>query len=113
MTQFTAYANSNPVTQKQYSYLLDIQSDLLSELKTTVVIPLSPAKLVAAISLSRLNPALTLNGEQLIAMTLDLAGIDRAANSALQQVIYRPIEVKLSPHWILLYRVFRSRTKKV
>ncbi|MEH8015984.1 CcdB family protein [Rheinheimera muenzenbergensis] len=77
MAQFTAYANSNPVTQKQYPYLLDIQSDLLSELKTTVVIPLSPAKLVAAISLSRLNPRLTLNGEQLIAMTQDLAGIDR------------------------------------
>lgn len=42
MAQFTAYANSNPVTQKQYPYLLDIQSDLLSELKTTIVIPLSP-----------------------------------------------------------------------
>ncbi|WP_397471506.1 CcdB family protein [Rheinheimera sp.] len=77
MAQFIAYANSNPVTQKQYPYLLDIQSDLLSELKTTVVIPLSPTKLVAAISLSQLNPALTLNGEQLTAMTQDLAGIDR------------------------------------
>ena len=77
MPQFTAYANSNPVTQQHYPYLLDIQSDLLSELKTTVVIPLSPAKLVGTISLSRLNPALTLNGEQLIAMTQDLAGIDR------------------------------------
>ncbi|WP_166835949.1 CcdB family protein [Rheinheimera pleomorphica] len=77
MAQFTAYANSNPVTHEQYPYLLDIQSELLSELKTTVVIPLSPADLVGTISLSRLNPALTLNGEQLIAMTQDLAGIDR------------------------------------
>ena len=77
MPQFTAYANSNPVTQQQYPYLLDIQSDLLSELKTTVVIPLSPAKLVGTISLSRLNPPLTLNGEQLIAITQDLAGIER------------------------------------
>ncbi|WP_445765812.1 CcdB family protein [Rheinheimera sp.] len=77
MAQFTAYANRNPATQKLYPYLLDIQSDLLSELKTTVVIPLSPAKLVDTISLSRLNPALTLNGEQLIVMTQDLAGIER------------------------------------
>jgi toxin CcdB len=43
MAQFTAYANSNPVTQQQYPYVLDIQSDLLSELKlTTRIISYAP-----------------------------------------------------------------------
>src|SRR5690606_15611813 len=70
--------NSNPGTRKQYPYLLDIQNDLLSELKTTVVIPLSPAKIAASMSLTRLNPAFTLDGETLIAMTQDMAGIDRS-----------------------------------
>lgn len=78
MGQFSVYKNPNPVTQDRYPYLLDIQSDLLAELKTTVVIPLSPAKIFASISLSRLNPTLVLEGEGFIAMTQDIAGVDRS-----------------------------------
>ena len=78
MAQFFAYKNSNPGTRKQYPYLLDIQSDLLSELKTTVIIPLSPAKIAAPMSLTRLNPFFTLDGETFIAITQDIAGIDRS-----------------------------------
>ena len=47
MSQFFAYKNSNPETQKRYPYLLDIQSNLLSELRTTIVIPLCAAKIAA------------------------------------------------------------------
>jgi len=43
--QFIAYENANPATKKTYPYLLDIQSNLLDELRTTVVIPLCPAAL--------------------------------------------------------------------
>lgn len=77
MAQFFTYKNTNPSTQKQYPYLLDIQSDLLSELRTTVVIPLSPAKIAAPMSLTRLNPSFTLDGETFIVITQDIAGIDR------------------------------------
>lgn len=78
MAQFSAYKNPNPGTRKQYPYLLDIQSDLLSELKTTVAIPLSPAKIAAPMSLAKLNPSFTLDDETFIAMTQDIAGIDRS-----------------------------------
>ncbi|MDT8399553.1 MAG: CcdB family protein [Pseudomonadales bacterium] len=78
MAQFFAYKNSHPGTRKQYPFLLDIQSDLLSELKTTVVIPLSPAKIAAPMGLTRLNPSFTFNGETFIAITQDIAGIDRS-----------------------------------
>jgi toxin CcdB len=77
MGQFYAYKNPNPITRDQYPYLLDIQSDLLSGLRTTIVIPLSPTKTVASISLSRLNPVFNLDGENLTAMTQDIAGLDR------------------------------------
>jgi toxin CcdB len=77
MAQLIAYKNANPRTRNQYPYLLDIQSDLLSELRTTIVIPLSPAKIAAPMSLSRLNPSVALNGEMFIVMTQDIAGIDR------------------------------------
>ncbi len=77
MGQFCAYQNANPGTRAQYPYLLDVQSDLLSQLKTTIVIPLSPAKSVALMSLSRLNPTFVLAGESFTAMTQDMAGVDR------------------------------------
>jgi toxin CcdB len=77
MGQFCAYKNPNPGTWAQYPYLLDIQSDLLSGLRTTIVIPLTPTKIAAPISLSRLNPAFVLDGESFTAMTQDIAGVDR------------------------------------
>ena len=40
MAPFIAYENSNQTTKKVYPYLLDIQSNLLDELHTTIVIPL-------------------------------------------------------------------------
>lgn len=77
MAQLCAYENPNPRTKRQYPYLLDIQSDLLSELKTTIVIPLTPSKIAEPISLTRLNPGITLDGECFTAMTQDMAGIER------------------------------------
>jgi len=77
MGQFTAYRNPNTATSAQYPYLLDIQSDILSALRTTIVIPITPSKIVASISLSRLNPVFVLNGKSFTAMTQDIAGVDR------------------------------------
>lgn len=77
MGQFCAYENANPATRAQYPYLLDIQSDLLNGLRTTVIIPLCPSDTVASISLSRLNPVFNLDAESLTAMTQDIAGVDR------------------------------------
>ena len=45
MAQFKVYENPNDATRQTYPYLLDIQSNLLDELRTTVVIPLSPARI--------------------------------------------------------------------
>lgn len=75
MSQFCVYKNPNPATHSQYPYLLDIQSDLLNELSTTIVIPLTPSKIAAQISLSRFNPTFMLDGESFTAMTQDIAGV--------------------------------------
>jgi toxin CcdB len=40
MAQFTVYQNNNPLSKKSIPLLLDIQSNLLESLQTTVVIPL-------------------------------------------------------------------------
>lgn len=77
MHQFVAYRNPNALTSQQYPYLLDIQNDLLTDLCTTVVIPLSPSALVADFSLSKLNPVVLIEGVSYTLMTQDMAGITR------------------------------------
>lgn len=92
MGQFYAYKNPNPATLARYPYLLDVQSDLLSELCTTVVIPLTPSKLAAPISLTRLNPSIVIAGKNFTVMTQEIAGVDRKhlGAQAYDLSLYRP-----------------------
>jgi toxin CcdB len=79
MPQFRLYKNANKATQKHYPYLLDIQSNLLSDLRTTVVIPLMPKRLAGNHIISRLNPVVRIKSGNFIVMTQNLAGVDRKA----------------------------------
>jgi toxin CcdB len=79
MAQFRVYKNPNKASRKTYPYLLDIQSSLLNELRTTVVIPLCPASLAAEAAIAKLCPTLDIGGEHFIALSQQLAGIDRLA----------------------------------
>jgi toxin CcdB len=78
MSQFHLYKNADKATQRTYPFLLDIQSNLLSELRTTVVIPLMPNRLAGNHTISRLNPVIQFKNEKFIVMTQALAGIDRS-----------------------------------
>lgn len=77
MAQFTVFENPNRSTRAIYPYLLDIQSDLLNDLRTTVVIPLAPLRLVGKAAISRLCPVLEIDGESYVAFTQQLAGVER------------------------------------
>jgi toxin CcdB len=77
MVQFVAYENSNKATKKTYPYLLDIQSNLLDDLRTTVVIPLIPESEVGKKAISKLCPVFKISGKNYIALTQQIAGIDR------------------------------------
>lgn len=77
MAQFTVFENPSPSKRTIYPYLLDIQSELLNDLRTTVVIPLSPLRLAGKAAISRLCPVLEIDGEPHVALTPQLAGIDR------------------------------------
>ena len=46
MAQCAVDENPNRASRKTYPFLLDIQADLLSDLRTTVVIPLCPVAVV-------------------------------------------------------------------
>ena len=77
MAQFFVYENPNRATKKTYPYLLDIQSNLLDELRTTVVIPLCPASLAGNSTISKLCPVLEIGNDRFVALTQQLSGIDR------------------------------------
>ena len=60
MGQFDVYENPNVETNQVIPYLLDIQADLLANLKTRVVVPLVSIESVGK-TIKHLNPGLMSN----------------------------------------------------
>lgn len=78
MPQFTVYRNKSPRTKPTFPFLVDVQSDLLDQLQTRVVIPLTRTAGLAKKPLSHLTPVLTFDGETYVLMTPQLAGLARS-----------------------------------
>lgn len=74
MAQFTVYRNKNPKSKAYIPFLLDVQSDLLGDLSTRVVVPLF-SKTHSPKPFTRLTPELELEDQTLVLMTPQLAGI--------------------------------------
>ena len=77
MPQFTAYQNKNAQTKKLIPFLLDVQTELLDELQTRVVVPLTSVEKSAAKQMSRLTPLLEIDGDSYLMLTPQLAGINK------------------------------------
>jgi toxin CcdB len=75
MPQFAVYRNPNPDTVADYPLLLDVQSDLIAELGTRVVVPLCPAAAMTGKLLKTLTPVFEVEGQQYVMLTPQLAGI--------------------------------------
>lgn len=78
MPQFTVYHNKNPETLSTVPFLLDIQNDLLRDLDTRVVVPLSPAPAMKGRTLKPLMPILEIEGERYVMLTPQMAGIPKS-----------------------------------
>lgn len=77
MAQFTVYQNKNPQSKKLIPFLLDIQTNLLDSLQTTVVVPLTKYEPNKNKALSQLTPILNIEGMDYLMLTPQLAGIAR------------------------------------
>lgn len=77
MPQFTAYLNKNPDSKDRAPYLLDVQSDLLNELGTRVVVPLFNKKTPGIKPITQLTPEFQIDGKKVVLMTPQLAGISK------------------------------------
>lgn len=75
MAQFSVYKNPNGKTQGAYPYLLDIQNDLLDNLATRVVVPLTPATAMEGKAIKTLMPLVNVEGNPYVMLTPQLAGI--------------------------------------
>ena len=57
MTQFTVYENINEYTKDVVPYLVDVQTELLNNLSTRVVIPMCPLSAIGK-PISNLSPTI-------------------------------------------------------
>jgi toxin CcdB len=76
--QFTLYRNKDPSTRALFPLLLDVQCDLLEDLKTRVVIPLTKKTRLAGEPVGHLMPLIEFEDETYVLATHHLAGIARA-----------------------------------
>lgn len=77
MPQFAVYLNANPATRMSIPYLLDVQSDLIAELSTRVVVPLHTAEVMKDKVLKTLMPVFEVEGTPVVMLTSQLAGVSR------------------------------------
>ncbi|CAK0779382.1 toxin CcdB [Gammaproteobacteria bacterium] len=77
MAQFGVHRNPNPDTHVRFPLLLDVQSDLVADLGTRVVVPLCPAAAMTGKVIKTLIPVFEIDGQQYAMMTPQLAGISR------------------------------------
>ncbi|WP_404695113.1 CcdB family protein [Raoultella ornithinolytica] len=71
--QYYVYKNTGRITV--YPYLLDVQSDIIGMRNTRVVIPLFPLRNYKGPRADRLTPVVTVEGEEYVVMTHELASI--------------------------------------
>jgi toxin CcdB len=77
MTQLSVHRNANEATREAAPYLLDVQSPLLSELATRVVIPLRSRRSqgLQLRPIARLIPEVEVAGKKYLVMTPEMASI--------------------------------------
>ncbi|MCS2148812.1 CcdB family protein [Scandinavium manionii] len=71
--QFVVYRNNG--NSQVYPFLLDVQSDIIEELTTRVVIPLYPLSRLTTKPVRRLTPILNIEGNDYLVMTHEMASI--------------------------------------
>lgn len=70
MAQFDVFRHRKDT---RYPYLLDLQADLLRDLATHVVAPLTPVRRRGRTPIGRLNPTVAIDGEEHVIQFQELA----------------------------------------
>ena len=75
MQQFDVYANPSKTTRRAYPFIVDIQSDIISEIATRIVVPLGRKVDFKNEEMKRLTPTVTYEGEELLFLVPQIASV--------------------------------------
>ncbi|MGF1803741.1 CcdB family protein [Aliivibrio sifiae] len=75
MSQFTLYKNKDKNSAETYPYFVDVQSDLLDNLNTRLVIPLTPIELLDKKAPSHLCPTIHIGEGDFVMLTQQMASV--------------------------------------
>lgn len=78
MSQFTLYLNKDKSSKKTYPYFVDVQNNLLSDLNSRLVIPLTPSKKVNEKVVQKLCPSISIDGEEFVLVTNQMTTIPKS-----------------------------------
>jgi len=76
--RFAIHRNRNPQSKAIFPLLLDVQSELLEDLPTRTVIPLTQSPGLTQKPLNRLTPFVHVDGKPYMLVTYQLASIPKA-----------------------------------
>ncbi len=79
MKQFTLYKNENKLSKKIYPYFVDVQCDLLNDLNSRVVIPLSATETLNNLNAKKLCPIIQIDEGNFILLTHQMTSIPATA----------------------------------
>jgi len=77
MSSFSVHVNLS-TNSERYPFLLDVQTELLSNLDTRLVIPLIKREEIRNSIIRNLNPLISIEGEDYVLMTQQMAAVPRA-----------------------------------
>lgn len=77
--QFDVYANPGKHSHMAYPFLLDVQSALIAELSTRIVIPLARLDSFDKLSLPQLTPVVDYKGEKFVLLTPQISSVPNKA----------------------------------
>ena len=84
MAQFDYFANTDKDTNKIYPFMLDVQDDLLGDLNSRVVIPLTPLINLEDSYPKTLCPKITIEGKDYALLTHQMSSVSMRALSNYQ-----------------------------
>jgi toxin CcdB len=90
MAHLDVYRNPDTASASLLPFLLDIQSNLLADLPSCMVIPLARPEAIEAMPILRLNPKVSIDDTTLILLTQDMAPVPRR--------MLRTAVANLTPH---------------
>jgi toxin CcdB len=76
MAQYDVYPNPSPRSREEVPYLVDVQSDLLADLRTRLVMPLAHTGAKLTQAPRRLSPTFVVEGQLLALQPHLAAGIE-------------------------------------